>query len=146
MGTLWDVFKDKLSSAKDGAEKFAKIAIDKTTNVVDITKLNLAKNEADSKINKLYTKIGEIVYEQYKNGEEFGGDIGEIMIEIDKFKAEAEELKEQIASLKSTAACPECGQQNDKLSEYCSKCGAKLTENSDIEEEDKAVDIVSEDE
>ncbi|MBR4723238.1 MAG: hypothetical protein IK072_00700 [Clostridia bacterium] len=71
MGTLWDVFKDKLSSAKDGAEKFAKIAIDKTTNVVDITKLNLAKNEADSKINKLYTKIGEIVYEQYKNGEEF---------------------------------------------------------------------------
>ncbi|MCR4719480.1 MAG: zinc ribbon domain-containing protein [Firmicutes bacterium] len=144
MGTLWDVLKDKLSSAKDGAEKFAKIAIDKTTNVVDITKLNLAKSEADSKINKLYAKVGETIYEQYKNGEEFDKDLCEIMIEIDKFKAESEELKEQIAALKSTAACPECGQQNDKSSEYCSKCGAKLAEDS--EEEDKSVDIVSEDE
>lgn len=146
MGTLWDVLKDKLSSAKDGAEKFAKIAIDKTTNVVDITKLNLAKNEADSKINKLYAKIGEMFYEKYKDGEDFGGDIGEIMIEIDKFKAEAEELKEQIALLKSTAPCPECGQQNDKASEYCSKCGAKLTEDDLAQEEDNSVDIVSEDE
>ena len=146
MGTLWDSLKDKLSTAKDGAEKFAKIAIDKTTNVVDITKLNLAKNEADGKISKLYAKIGEMIYGQYKDGEEFDGDICEIMIEIDKFKAEAEELKEQIAALKSTAPCPECGQQNDKSSEYCSKCGAKLTEDTDEQEEDKAVDIVSEEE
>jgi DNA-directed RNA polymerase subunit RPC12/RpoP len=146
MGTLWDVLKDKLSTAKDGAEKFAKIAIDKTTNVVDITKLNLAKNEADSKINKLYAKVGEIFYGQYKDGKEFSEDICEIMIEIDKFKEESEELQEQISLLKSTVACPECGQQNDKSSEYCSKCGAKLTEDNDKEEEDIAVDIVSEDE
>ena len=148
MSSLWDDLKDKLGAAKESGKKFAKIAIDKTTNAVDITKLNLAKNEADSKANKLFAKIGEVIYEKYKDGGEFSSEIEEILIEIDKFKAEADELKEQIAALKSTSACPSCGQQNDKSSEYCSKCGAKLTEYSEDAApedtgEDATVDIVS---
>ena len=146
MSSLWDDLKDKLGAAKESGKKFAKIAIDKTTNAVDITKLNLAKNEADSKANKLYAKIGEIIYEKYKDGSEFDSDIEELLIEIDKFKAESDELKEQIAALKSTSPCPNCGQQNDKSSEYCSKCGAKLTEEdleTPEEEKDATVDIVS---
>lgn len=150
MSTLWDDLKDRLSSAKESGKKIAKIAIDKTTNAVDITKLNLAKNEADGKINKLYAKIGELIYNQYKDGSEFDGDIGEALIEIDKFQAESDELKEQIAALKSTFACPTCGQQNDKSNEYCSKCGAKLSQDNDAdgeatedESEDTIVDIVS---
>ncbi len=147
MSTLWDDLKGKFSQAKEEAGKIAKIAIDKTTNAVDITKLNIAKGEAESKIGKLYAKIGETIYEQYKNGEEFDGVIGESLIEIDKFKEEADELKAQIAALKSTAPCPNCGQQNDKSSEYCSKCGAKLAENDEPEEdteEDATVDVAAE--
>ena len=152
MSSLWDDLKDKLSTAKESGKKFAKIAIDKTTNAVDITKLNLAKNEADSKANKLYAKIGEMIYDRYSSGSDFDSDIAEILVEIDKFKAESDELKEQIAALKSTSSCPNCQQQNDKSSEYCSKCGAKLTENTEeeipeenYEEEDKSetVDVVS---
>ena len=133
MSTIWDDLKDKLSQAKEGAGKIAKIALDKTTNAVDITKLNIAKSEADSKINKLYAKIGEVIYEQYKDGTEFDGVIGESLIEIDRFKEESENLKAQIAELKSTAPCPSCGQQNDKSSEYCSKCGAKLLNDTEDE-------------
>ncbi|MBR4721164.1 MAG: zinc ribbon domain-containing protein [Clostridia bacterium] len=146
MSTFWDDLKGKLFQAKDEAGKIAKIALDKTTNAVDITKLNFAKSEAESKVNKLYAKIGEVIYQQYKNGEEFDGAIGEDLIEIDRFKEEAEDLKAQIAALKSTAPCPECGQQNDKSSEYCSKCGAKLTEDVEDEdaEEDVTVDVTSE--
>ena len=148
MSTFFDDLKGKLFQAKDGAGKIAKIALDKTTNAVDITKLNFAKGEAESKVNKLYAKIGETIYERYKNGEEFDGVIGEDLIEIDRFKAEVEDLKAQIAALKSTAPCPECGQQNDKSSEYCSKCGAKLitddTEPDDVEDEDATVDVASE--
>ena len=143
MSTLWDDLKGKLSVAKESAGKIAKIAIDKTTNAVDITKLNIAKGEADGKINKLYAKIGEVIFAQYKDGAEFDGEIAEMLIEIDKFKAESDELKEQIAALKSTAPCPTCGQQNDKASEYCSKCGAKLSQDAEDGEEDKAVDVVS---
>lgn len=149
MSSLWDDLKEKLGVATESGKKIAKIAIDKTSNAVDITKLNIAKNETDSKVTKLYAKIGEMIYDRYKNGEEFDGDIAEIVIEIDKFKAESDELKEQIAALKSTFRCPNCGQQNSKSSEYCSKCGAKLTEDTEVpEEEDKCetVDIVSDNE
>ena len=148
MSTFLDDLKGKLFQVKEGAGKIAKVALDKTTNAVDITKLNFAKSEADSKVNKLYAKIGETIYQQYKNGEEFEGSIGEDLIEIDRFKSEAEDLKAQIAALKSTAPCPECGQQNDKSSEYCSKCGAKLIKDDepdeDIEAEDITVDVASE--
>ena len=145
MSNLWD-------DIKDSAGRFAKIALDKTTNAVDITKLNLAKNETEGKISKLYSKIGEIIYTQYKDGAGFDGDISDALAEIDKFKAEAEEIAEQIAALKSTAACPECGQQNGKSSEYCSKCGAKLKEDDipeaveEAEEVDAAVDVAPEEE
>ena len=148
MSTLWDDLKGKFSQAKEEAGKIAKIAIDKTTNAVDITKLNIAKGEAESKIGKLYAKIGEVIYEQYKNGEGFDGIIGESLIEIDKFKEEADDLKAQIAALKTTAPCPNCNQQNDKSSEYCSKCGAKLVKDdetdADAEEEPTTVDVAPE--
>lgn len=147
MSTLWDDLKGKFFEAKEEAGKIAKIAIDKTTNAVDITKLNIAKGEAESKIGKLYAKIGEAIYEQYKDGKEFDGVIGESLIEIDKFKEEADELKAQISALKSTAPCPNCGQQNDKASGYCSKCGAKLAEDAepdDDTEEPATVDVAPE--
>ena len=150
MSNLWDDLKDTFLKAKDSSGKIAKIALDKTTNAVNITKLNLAKGEADGKINKLYSKIGESIYSQYKAGTEFEGDIAEFLIEIDKFKAESDELKEQIAALKRTSPCSVCGQQNDKTSEYCTKCGAKLTTEADDEveadtaeadDEDQVIDI-----
>lgn len=141
MSTLWDDLKGKFSKATEEAGKIAKIALDKTTNAVDITKLNIAKSEADSKINKLYAKIGEIIYEQYKNGEKFDDSISENLIEIDRLKEEADDLKAQIAALKNTAPCPECGQQNDKSSEYCSKCGAKLIKDDEKPQEDDAEDV-----
>ena len=141
MSNFWDDFKD-------GASRFAKKAIDKTTAAVDITKLNLAKNDTEGKISKLYKKIGESIYGQYKAGKEFDSDLSDVFVEIDKFKAELDEICEQISSLKSTVACPECGQQNPKDSQFCAKCGEKLNieEVKEEDEEDAAVDVVSEEE
>ncbi|MCR4693079.1 MAG: zinc ribbon domain-containing protein [Firmicutes bacterium] len=140
MSNFWDDFKD-------GASRFAKKAIDKTTTAVDITKLNLAKSDTEGKISKLYTKIGEIIYNRYKEGNEFDSDISEVFVEIDKFKAELDEICEQISSLKNTVACQGCGQQNPKGSQFCSKCGEKLSAEEEANEEDAAsVDVVTEEE
>lgn len=136
MGNFWDDFKD-------GAGRFAKKAIDKTTTAVDITKLNLAKNDTEGKIDKLYKKIGENIYNQYKDGAEFDGDIADVLVEIDKFKADLAEMGDQIAALKNTVSCPSCSQQNPKSSAFCSKCGEKLKDDEESEE-DAAVDVVDE--
>lgn len=138
MGNFWD-------DIKDGAGRFAKKAIDKTTNAVDITKLNLAKSDTEGKIGKLYTKLGEDIYNQYKDGAEFDGEVSEILAEIERFDAELDEIKEQISALKTTITCPKCGTQNAKDCSFCAKCGSKLiTEEApgeESEEESATVDI-----
>lgn len=133
MGNFWDDFKD-------GAGKIAKKAIDKTTNAVDITKLNLAKNDTEGKINKLYVNAGKKIYDKYKDGVAVDDDIAEVFVEIDKFKAELSEIYEQLAAIKNVAICSNCGAQNDKKNAFCAKCGSKMGD----AEEDATVDIVSE--
>jgi len=146
---IWDNLKDKLFVAKESAGKYAKIALDKTNNVVDITKLNISKNDTENKIAKLYKKIGEIVYSEYQNGSAFDGELGEIMIEIDQFTEELSQIKEKISSLKNGVTCSNCGTQNDKDSEFCSKCGVRLTSDDieePVEDADNYVEIADSDE
>ncbi|MBO5059416.1 MAG: hypothetical protein J6C82_00700 [Clostridia bacterium] len=141
MDKLLDNIKKGVTIAVSEAEKLTKVVVDKTTNIVDITKLNLALNETEGKLNKLYAKIGEIVYTKYAEGAEFDGELGEICKEITSFKEEADKLKEQIAELKSSAVCANCGQHNDKESGFCSKCGAKLTGQEPCNTEDTVIEV-----
>ena len=130
MGNFWDDFKD-------GAEKIAKIAIDKTTTAVDITKLNLAKRDAEGKLNKLYIKVGEKIYKQHKDGAAFDDDIAEVLVNIDKFKAEINEIQEKIAEIKNEP-CRDSGVKNTKKGASCAK------DSGNDDEEDAIVDIVVE--
>ncbi len=143
MSSFWDDVKDTFSVAKQSAGKYAKIAINKTSNVVDITKLNISKSNTESKITKLYAKIGEIIYDEYLSGREFDGELGETMVEIDEFTAELTEIKDKIASLKEGINCPKCGEQNPIENEYCSKCGEKLDIEEDYYDDDEEYESVS---
>lgn len=145
MDKLLDNLKKGVSIAKNEAGKLGKALKTTTTNIVDITKLNLTLSDTENKIKDLYIAIGESIYKDYTEGGEVTGEIGEHCIEIDRFKKETEVLKEQIASLKNTVACPSCGQYNDKDSEYCSKCGSKLSEVSEPVTPDAVIDVIPDD-
>lgn len=129
MDKFFDNLKKGVSIAVSEAEKFTKVVADKTTGLVDTTKLNLSLSDTEKKMNKLYVSIGEAVYDGYKNGDETFGEFAEICGQIAEFEKEAALIREQLAELKSSACCPSCGQMNAKESDYCSKCGAKLSEN-----------------
>ena len=141
MDKFIDTIKKTLSVAVTEAGKLTKTVAGKTNNFVDVTKLNLALNEADKKISSLYQKIGETVYSKYLMDELNCTEFDEILSEIDNFKAEQESLKAQIAELKNAVTCPECGANNDKGSEFCSKCGAKLSGDSEAPCEDKVIEV-----
>lgn len=141
MDKLIDTIKKGLSVAVTEAGKLTKTVAGKTNNLVDVTKLNLALNEAGKKISALYEKIGETVYLKYTADELNCTEFDEILKEIDSFKAEQESLKAQIAELKNAITCPECGANNDKGSDFCSKCGAKLTCEPEAQEEDKVIEV-----
>ncbi len=141
MDKLIDTIKKGFSIAVTEAGKLTKTVAGKTNNLVDVTKLNLALNETERKITALYEKIGETVYSKHTQGELNCQEFDEILNEIDAFKAEQEGIKAQIAELKNAITCPECGINNDKDSEFCSKCGAKLSDDGEKTEEDKVIEV-----
>lgn len=141
MDKLIDTIKKGLSIAVTEAGKLTKTVAGKTNNLVDVTKLNLALNETERKITALYEKIGETVYAKYQADDLNCTEFDEILKEIDSFKAEQENIKAQIAELKNAVTCPECGINNDKGSEFCSKCGSKLTAEDEKAEEDKVIEV-----
>ncbi len=141
MDKLLDTIKKGLSIAVTEAGKLTKTVAGKTNNIVDVTKLNLALNETERKISALYEKIGEGIYLKYSEDSLAYDEFGDILKEIDSFKAEQESLKAQIAELKNAITCPGCGSNNDKTSEFCSKCGAKLSSDEYICDEDKVIEV-----
>ncbi len=145
MENLFDNLKKGISIAKNEAGRFTKVVVNKSTNIVDTTKLNLSLNEAEVKINKLYTKIGELVFDEYTNGTEFNIEISDACEKIGKFNEEIGALKDQIATLKNNVKCNECGEYNNAENEFCSKCGARIHPEEDTVTPDDVIDVIPSD-
>lgn len=145
MEEVFDKIKEHAYKAKDGAVKLTKTVIDKTNNVVNQTKLKFAISETEDKIKDIYTEIGKAVYEKYADTDEACcGFVAEKCGKIDALKEEVADLKEQLAQLKETVKCGSCGAYNHADDVYCSKCGEKLKDEDDFEEDiDDSVDVVT---
>ena len=138
MEKFFDSLKKGVSIAVNEAEKLTKVVADKTSNIVDVTKLNISLSDTEKKINKLYCSIGEIVYQDYASGADVTQKLSELCEQIAEFKNESDSIRERIAELKSSVACPSCGVLNGKDGEYCSKCGQKLSGDKD---EDMVIEV-----
>ncbi len=140
MDNFIDALKKGFSVVASETKKISKTVAGKTNTFVDVTKLNIALSDTEKKISAIYEKIGKTVYEKYSEGAPITDAFSDLCEEIDEFVAEQESLKSQIAELKNTISCPECAQNNDKNSDFCSKCGAKLTKDT-TEDEDKVIEV-----
>ena len=149
MDKFFDNLKKGVSVALSGTEKFAKVVKDKTVTIYDSTKLNLALNDTEGKVSKHYQKIGEIMYREYKDNRNVGDEIEAYCEEIDEFLAEIKALRERMSDLKNASVCPACQNPTDKSGDFCSKCGARLSDDEedviqvvDVPDECKTVDVV----
>lgn len=142
MEEVFDKLKEHASKAKDGALKLTKTVIGKTNNVVSQTKLKFAISETEDKIKEIYAEMGKLVYDTYKSTGAVDDSLAEKCRKIDALVLEAAELKEQLAELKETVKCADCGAYNHADDTYCSKCGAKLEKNNEFSFEDDNEDNV----
>jgi len=126
MENFFDKVKTTFDKATDEAGKYSKIAIEKTSSIVNRTKLQFAVNEAENKLFSIMAELGEFVYSEYSEGAEFPPEIASKCSDIDALKEEISSLKKQIAETKDAQLCEECGSFNDKTNIFCSTCGAKL--------------------
>lgn len=126
----------------DKVQDFVKSATDKTSEVIEVSKLKNAIAEEKRAINEQYVKLGAMLYEKYKAGESLSPEEVNICVVVDKHNnriAEKEaELKKiadanaekKAAKAQSTAdvECPECHSKNTAGTKFCSNCGAKIPE------------------
>jgi rubrerythrin len=110
----------------DDVKKFGKNLTDKGKDIVEITKLNSQISSEKENIKGIYLKIGEQVYQEFKNGTE--SPYAELCGQIAEIEAKIQELSDKVLELKNALKCPSCGAEVTKENAFCPKCGTKLGE------------------
>lgn len=116
---------------------------EKATNLSDELKLRGKISEKKEKMEKLYKEIGEIVFNEVKDGKDASRDV--ILPkcdEISKIKDEISKLEAEILAVKKIKKCTNCGTEIDINAEFCSKCGKEQpkVEKVEIKEEPTQVE------
>ncbi len=88
-----------------------------------ISTLKKTITENNSKIEGTFSEIGKKVYEKKTMDEEIMTYISDKIEEIDKMKAENEELEKEQLVLKNKKRCPNCGSEVDINATFCPQCG-----------------------
>ena len=83
--------------------KAAQTAAKKSSELVEITKLNANISAQEDKIKKCYIKMGQLCFTQYKADKLESNELSDICKEIVEYQEKIKELNEQIAKVKSDA-------------------------------------------
>ncbi|MCL2164794.1 MAG: hypothetical protein FWH55_10500 [Oscillospiraceae bacterium] len=104
----------------------AKTAAKISSDMVEVTRLNVAIGVEEDKVTKQFYEIGRKVYEKYTDSKEIiDGEITEGCIAIKDIEKNIAEMKARIFSLKKIKECPKCKEVLDTEMGFCFKCGEK---------------------
>ena len=108
--------------------KFVTEKMSSKANVaVESAKISFAISETEKKISELKEKIGDIIYNGYKDNKELDGALGDYCKMIENLLDDVEAMREKQAEVKSAVRCSHCGKLNDDKNTFCAECGEKLT-------------------
>lgn len=102
----------------------AKAAAKKSGELVEITKLTIAINEEEEKIENLYKHMGKSIYAMCKENKTLPEGMSESCDKITELVGNIKNLEQKIFELKKIRVCHKCKAKISSNSKYCSKCGA----------------------
>ncbi len=94
--------------------------------MVDIAKLNMRIFDLNSACGELLRAVGQVVYDTHLGQEPRDEVLTGLLRSWMRKKAETAELKERIATLRSSRECPACGSLCGRGDKYCRSCGTAL--------------------
>lgn len=118
---------------------------DKSSKMIEDTKLRMSISEKKDKIDEIYRGLGRTVYEEYKKGEDVGNVFTKESKKVDKLFKEIDDMNNKILLNKGLRKCNECGEIIPKEAIFCSICGKKQKPIK-IKEEDKGQNKASKEE
>jgi len=116
---------DFLSKFKETVAGATKTAVDKSNELVEVTKLKFAIGSAENEVEKLLIEIGEAVYNATKSGNDPSAVIEANCDALTAKYAEIEEMRDKLREYKNIKVCPSCGCEIPSDSAFCNKCGTK---------------------
>lgn len=122
------------------ASETYQVTKEKASNLSEELKIRGKISELKDKIAKNYSEIGELVYNEVKDGKDVLKDtVVEKCEDISRAKDEISKLETQILSIRKVKKCVECGFELNIDDEFCSKCGKPQPkiEKVEIKEEPK---------
>ena len=100
-------------------------AVDKTSVFIERTKITAQISGEQKEIDKLYQRIGEIVYRKVKMGEmESDAEFAPIIHDIDAHTNQVTTYKRTLADVRKMKICESCGSVIAMDVAFCPKCGA----------------------
>ncbi len=114
----------------------AQAAAKKSSELMEVTKINMNITQEEDKIKKLYTEMGKKIYEDYCSDPGSASQFAEQCEAIGTHRETIDNLKKRIREVKNIRVCDGCGEEIDKSTMFCPKCGAK--QEIEVEEAPKA--------
>ncbi len=117
---------DIIEKIISNVEKTTKVVVQKSTDVVELTKLKLAISNAEGEARDIMYEIGKLVYKAYRSGEGNPELVEEKCELLDEIRADINEKRSEYARLRNMKRCPKCEKENESSAAFCSRCGEKL--------------------
>ncbi|MBC8062728.1 MAG: hypothetical protein H7Y18_19010 [Clostridiaceae bacterium] len=114
-------FSGLAKNISSGASQVAK----KSEEIVEVSKTNMSIDSNENKIIELYAKIGEVIFNRYKDGKEIPQELKELCKDINNLEEVNEKLIGKINKIKKLKKCSNCGEEMKTEITYCQKCGLK---------------------
>ena len=114
-------FENLGKKAKEAAQAAAK----KSSDLVEVTKLNMNISSEEEKIQKKYLEIGRKIYEEYNGRDNAPEDLTEMFNGINEHMENIEKIRKKIMEIKKIKKCTQCGAELLADAAFCAKCGAK---------------------
>lgn len=121
-------FINKITKTANDTYKYT---TEKTSKLAKEVKLKSLISKDKEKVNDVYKKIGELVYQshirEYENNDILN-EVEELCKEIDAYSKEIEYNRMELLKLKDLKQCPNCNYEIGLDFKFCPNCGIKQEE------------------
>ena len=101
----------------------AKSVSKKSSSMVEVTRLSMAINTEEDRIQRQFYEIGKKVYTEYTLDKGWDEEIAEMCKSVQVMEKNIADMKTKILNLRKIKECPKCSEILDIDMMFCYKCG-----------------------
>ena len=118
-----DVFDETVQKAKVVFDS----AIKKTGELVLVGKQKISVSSLECKLSKAYAELGKLQFKTLKDSDIEDPEVLAVVLEIKQIISDMKRAIDEMNAIDGKPTCPKCKNRAPKGSEFCNKCGSRIT-------------------